>query len=119
MRRASQFAILLAAALLLGGAPVAAQVSEEKPVKASNKQPTPRIEKFKGQVLYANVMQITVQSVENTAFVRTFTYSPKLAERMQKLAEQGGYQPGDKVEVHFEAGGNVAVRIKGKPSKPL
>jgi len=119
MKRASQFVIVLAAALLLAGAPVTAQVSEEKPVKVKNNQPKPKIEKFKGQVLYANVIQITVQSTENSAFVRTFNYSPKLAERMQKLAEKGGYQPGDRVEVQFEAGGNVAVRIKGKPSKPL
>jgi hypothetical protein len=38
---------------------------------------------------------------------------------MQKLFDQGGYQYGDKVEIWYMQGTDVAVRIKGKPSKPL
>jgi hypothetical protein len=37
---------------------------------------------------------------------------------MQKLLDRGGYQYGDKVEIQHEAGSDVALQIKGKPSRP-
>jgi hypothetical protein len=37
---------------------------------------------------------------------------------MQNIFNAGGYQYGDKVEVWYRRGENVALKIKGKPSKP-
>jgi hypothetical protein len=79
----------------------------------------PKVEKFKGEVLSANSLQIVVRSRENTAIVRTFSYTPAVRQQMQKVIDRGGYQYGDPVEIQHEAGKDVAVKIKGKPSKPL
>jgi hypothetical protein len=38
---------------------------------------------------------------------------------MQKLLDQGGYQFGDKVVIQYLPGTEVALKIKGKPSKPI
>ena len=114
----SSIRVVLVAVLAAGIVPaLAAQTGTAKP--ARTKPVRVRTEKFKGQVVHFNNSQITVQSTENTYFVRTFKFSPKLAGEMEKLADRGGYQPGDKVEIQFESGSDVAVRVKGKPSKPL
>jgi hypothetical protein len=116
MTHSSIRVVLLAA--LVAAAPALAAPGET-PQSAREKTPKVKLEKFKGQVIHFNSTQITVQSTENTYFVRTFRFSAKMADEMQKLADRGGYQPGDKVEVEFESGSDVAVRVKGKPSKPL
>jgi len=114
----SSIRVAFLAVLIVAAAPVfTAQGQSSKPVKT--KSPKVKLEKFKGQVLVFNSTQIMVQSTENSYFVRTFKYSSKLAAAMEKLAESGGYQSGDIVEVEFESGTDVAVRVKGKPSKPL
>jgi hypothetical protein len=38
---------------------------------------------------------------------------------MQKILDAGGYQYGDKVEILYTPGSTVALRIQGKPSKPI
>jgi hypothetical protein len=38
---------------------------------------------------------------------------------MQALLDKGGYQYGDKVNILYQSGGTVALRIHGKPSKPI
>lgn len=110
--------VLLLAGLALGPGPAAvcAQVETAKPIKL--KAPKRKIEKFKGEVLSATSLQLVVRSRENAAVVKTFQYSPEVKEQMQKIIDRGGYQHGDKVEVHHEAGSDVALKIKGKPSKP-
>ena len=50
--------------------------------------------------------------------IHTFTYSPQIRGKMQNIINAGGYQYGDKVVVWYRRGGDVAVKIKGKPSKP-
>ncbi len=109
--------VLAAAALLAAAVPLRAQVDTSKPIPI--KQSKPKLVRFQGEVIHATPAQITVRSRENERVIRTFTYSPKVHEQMQKLSDRGGYQSGDKVEVQHEAGSNVALRIKGKPSKPL
>jgi len=111
------------AVLLAVGAAVAtpaamgAQVTVGKPIEL--KGPKPKIVKFKGEVLQANVAQIVVRSRENERVIRSFSLSPEAREAMQKIIDRGGYQHGDKVEIHHEAGSDVALKVKGKPSKPL
>ncbi len=94
-----------------------AQVNTDKPIPV--KKLKPRIAKFKGTFLHANSVAITVRSGENGLMIRTFTLSPDMREKMQKIVDRGVYQYGDKVEIQYEAGTDVAVKIKGKPSKPI
>jgi hypothetical protein len=103
----------LAAAAFAPAAP--AQVTTTAPIVL--KQPKPKLEKFKGQVLSANITSIIVQSSENEKMVRTFQYTPEMRDKMLAIIDKGGYQHGDKVTVFTEPGSNVAVKIKGKPSK--
>jgi len=110
--RASLLAAALAAALPLG-----AQLDTSKPIPI--KTPKPKLVTFQGEVMHANSVQITVRSQENERVIRTFSYTPKVREQMQRIIDAGGYQYGDKVEIQHQAGGSVALRIRGKPSKPL
>jgi hypothetical protein len=110
-------AILLGAALALAATSVSAQVETGKPVHL--KAPKKKIAKFKGEVLSMTNVQIIVRSLENERVIRTFTYTPEVRDKMQQIIDKGGYQHGDKVEIHHEAGTEVALKIKGKPSKPL
>ena len=109
--------LLVGAALLAAAAPLRAQIDISKPIRI--KEVRPKRVTFRGEVMHANSAQITVRSQENERVIRTFTYSPKVGEQMQQILERGGYQYGDKVVIQHEAGRDVALRIKGKPSKPL
>jgi hypothetical protein len=110
----SWLAAILAAAGSAGAEP--AQVTTAAPVVV--KQPKPKLEKFKGHVLSATIAAIIVQSSENEKMVRTFQYAPAMRDKMLAIIDRGGYQHGDMVTVFTEPGSNVAVKIKGKPSKP-
>jgi hypothetical protein len=112
-------ALVAAAALGAMAAPVRAQIDTSKPIVIKTIKPKTKLEKFQGEVMHANPVAITVRSRENERVIRTFTYSAEVRDRMQQIIDLGGYQYGDKVEIQCEAGGNVALRIKGKPSKPL
>ena len=110
-------AALLGAALALAATSVSAQVETAKPVQL--KAPKKKIQKFKGEVLSMTNVQIIVRSQGNERVIRTFTYTPVVREKMQQIIDRGGYQHGDRVEIHHEPGSEVAVKIKGKPSKPI
>ncbi len=109
--------VLLAAALVASAALCGAQLDTGKPIPVKTLKP--KVIRFQGEVMQASPAAITVRSRENERLIRTFTYSPKVRERMQKILDHGGYQYGDKVEVQYEAGSDVALQIKGKPSRPL
>ena len=118
MTRSSIRALFLAALVVLAAAAAAhAQVDTSKPIVI--KELKPKRVTFRGEVMHATPAEITVRSRENERVLKTFTYSPQVRDHMQRIIERGGYQYGDKVEIQHEAGGNVALRIKGKPSKPL
>lgn len=108
-------ATLLAAAVAFASVAFA-QVGTGRPVQLKAK---PQVMKFRGEVIHADAYQIVVRSRENEKLIRTFTYTPKVKEQMDQIIDRGGYQTGDKVEIQHEAGSDVAVKIKGKPSKPL
>lgn len=108
--------LLMAFCAALAAPFAAAQVRTEEPIRL--KTPKPKIEKFKGQVIAATAVQITVRSRENERIVRTFTFTPGVKEQMEKIIDRGGYQHGDQVEIHHAPGSDVAQKIKGKPSKP-
>jgi hypothetical protein len=117
MINSSMRAALLGTALALLATSVSAQVVTGKPIKL--KAPKVKIEKFKGEVLSMTSVQIIVRSTENERVIRTFSYSPEMREKMQQIIDQGGYQHGDRVEIHHALGSDVAIKIKGKPSEPL
>ena len=117
MIKSSIRAALLGAALALVATSVSAQVVTGKPIQL--KAPKKKIEKFKGEVLSMTNVQIIVRSQANERAIRTFSYTPEVRDQMQQIIDKGGYQHGDRVEIHHEPGSDVAVKIKGKPSKPL
>jgi len=95
-----------------------AQVRDTELIKIH--PPKPQIVKFKGEVLHMTRLAITVRARENYNLVRTFTFAEKLAPQMAELCDRNRpYQYGDRVEIHYLAGSDTAVKIKGKPSKPL
>ena len=110
-------AALLGTAMALLVTGVSAQVETEKPIQL--KTPRKKFEKFKGEVLSMTNVQIIVRSQANERVIRSFSFAPELREKMQQIIDQGGYQYGDRVEILCEPGSDVAIKIKGKPSKPL
>ncbi len=110
-------AVFLAAVTLAAGAPLLGQIDTSKPIQV--KTVKAKMQKFHGTVMNATSAAITVRSSENELAIRTFTYSPKTQAQMQSIIDKGGYQYGDRVEIQYAEGTDVAVRIKGKPSKPL
>jgi hypothetical protein len=51
--------------------------------------------------------------------IRTFTLAESAASKMQQIVDKGGYQYGDKVTVLYDPATQKAIKIKGKPSRPL
>jgi hypothetical protein len=122
MTRNKRFSLLLVAAGALSAVAVStrAQVTtgptiKLKPVHTQQAKPA----KTRFEVLYMMNTGIQVRSLVNGMEIHTFTYSDQIREAMQKLHDQGGYQYGDKVEIQYQPGTEVALKIKGKPSKPL
>jgi hypothetical protein len=89
-------------------------------VAAVKPKPKPTgLDKFEGFVMQANVAQITVRAKGNDLAIRTFTLSEEASAKMQKIVDKGGYQYGDKVTVLYEPATSKAIKVKGKPSKPI
>jgi len=74
---------------------------------------------LKAEVIHADSQTIIVRERQNGMMIHTFNFSPDLKDRMQAILDNGGFQYGDKVSVLFMPGQTVALRIHGKPSKPL
>lgn len=93
-----------------------AQVVTTEPVKVES--PKPKKVKFKGEVLHATRVAITVRSRDNASLVRTFTYDVKLAAKMGKQFDENKlYQFGDRVEITHLAGTDTATKVSGKPGQ--
>lgn len=122
MTRNRKLALLLAGLGAPGAfsAPALAQevtrpVIPIKPAHSPNEKPV----KSRFQVLHMMPAAIQVQSVTDEREIRTLAYSDQIREQMLKLLEKGGYQFGDIVQIEYRPGTDVALKIKGKPSKPL
>jgi hypothetical protein len=92
------------------------------PIIVAAVKPKPKpigIDKFEGFVMHANNAQITLRAKGNDMAIRTFPLSEAVAAKMQKIIDKGGYQYGDKVTVYYQAGTSKAIKLKGKPSKPV
>jgi hypothetical protein len=119
MTRNRTHAFLLAAALALGGGVLAGSA----PIAGAQGTPssvpgTQRIIKVRFQVLHMWPQSIQVRSLVDMRELHTFVYSPGIRDKMQNILNAGGYQYGDKVVVWYRRGADVALKIKGKPSKP-
>ena len=55
----------------------------------------------------------------NDLGIQTFPLSQPVVAHMQKIIDKGGYQYGDKITVYYDSQTHTAVKIKGKPSRPL
>jgi hypothetical protein len=70
------------------------------------------------EVLHMLYNSIQVRSVVDVREIHTFVYSDRIRDEMQSMFNQGGYQYGDKVKIWYQPGAEIALKIKGKPSKP-
>ena len=104
--------------------PVVVPIVEDTavPIIVDAVKPKPKLtglDKFEGFVMHANNAQITVRAKGNDMAIRTFPLSQEASVKMQKIVDQGGYQYGDKVTILYESATSKAIKVKGKPSKPI
>jgi hypothetical protein len=89
-------------------------------VNAIKPKPKPTgLAKFEGFVQNANIVQITVRAKGNDMSIQTFSLSENASARMQQIVDKGGYQYGDRVTILYDPSTQKAIKIKGKPSKPV
>jgi hypothetical protein len=122
MRNNKRFSLLLVAAGAVCAAtvPARAQVTTAPVIKAKSVH-TQEVKPQKTRFVVLHMMStaIQVRSLVNEREIHTFTYSDQIRDQMQKLLDQGGYEYGDKVVIQYQPGTDVALKIKGKPSKPV
>jgi hypothetical protein len=97
-------------------------VSEAAPIVVNAVKPKPKptgTVKFEGFVMHANVAEVTVRAKGDDLAIQTFALSQPVAAKMQQIIDKGGYQYGDKVTVYYDSQTRQALKIKGKPSRPL
>jgi hypothetical protein len=97
-------------------------VSEVAPIVVKTLTPKPKltgVQRFEGYFVNGNAAQVTLRAKGNDQGIQTFALNQTTSGKMQKIIDQGGYQYGDKVTVLYDATSLVAVKIKGKPSRPL
>jgi hypothetical protein len=97
-------------------------VDTAAPIVVSAVKPKPKqtgLAKFQGFVQNANIAQITVRAKGNDMAIQTFPLSEAAAAKMQQIIDKGGYQYGDKVTILYDPATQKAIKIKGKPSKPV
>jgi len=83
------------------------------------KSKTEGLGKFEGYVMHANTVQITVRAKGNDMSLQSFALSERASAEMQTIVDKGGYQYGDKVTVYYDPTSLKALKVKGKPSRPL
>jgi hypothetical protein len=109
----------LAFALAIPGGLARAQVGPVVANAGSTASPKAKGNWLKAEVIHFDSNSIIVRDEANARVIHTFTYAPRLKDKMQQLSDRGGYQYGDKVKILFQPGQTVALKIVGKPSKPL
>jgi hypothetical protein len=75
--------------------------------------------KFQGYVINSNIAQVTVHALGDDQTIRTFALSPDASAKMQTIVDKGGYQWGDKVTIIYDPSSLKAIKVKGKPSRPV
>ncbi len=83
------------------------------------KQVTPKAVWLKAEVIHADNNSIMVREQATDRAIHTFTYDDKIKDKMQQIVNAGGYQTGDKVKILYMPGQTIAMKIQGRPSKPI
>jgi hypothetical protein len=113
MTRNKTHALVIAAAAVFCGMLLAASArSAQSPAAQFQKTIKERFE-----VVQMSYQSIQVRSLDMREHF-TFTYSPGVRDQMQNIFNAGGYQYGDRIDIWFKRGDSVALKVKGKPSKP-
>jgi hypothetical protein len=112
--RIAAAAFLVAAGLFPAALATSAQTTSAPMVV---KQTTPKKVWLKAEVIHADGNTLIVREQANERIVHSFTYDSKIKAKMQQVADQGGYQTGDKVKILYVPGQDVALKVRGKPSK--
>lgn len=115
----SAWLIVAAFAACLVVVPAHAQVTSAPIVIKSNSTPSTKPIKTRFEVLRMMINAIQVRSLTDEKEIHTFLYSDQIRDEMQNMFNNGGYQYGDRVVIRYVPGTSVALRIKGKPSKPV
>jgi hypothetical protein len=116
MKRSKIFAAsFLAAANLFAAAPPARTQTGTTPVASASLHGKETKTRF--EVLRMMRTGIQVRSLTDSREIYTFTYSDRILSSMQNLFDHGGYKYGDKVIILYKTGTEVALNIRGKPSK--
>jgi hypothetical protein len=121
MTRNKKFALLLSASfvffipaiLVRAQAPTAPIVIKSKPA------PAEKPIKARFEVMRMMINAVQVRSLADEREIHTFSYSDQIRDRMQALFNNGGFQYGDRIEIYYMRGSEVALNIKGKPSRPI
>ena len=112
-------ALIALAAVAIAPSSARAQVDTSAPIIVKQGK-SPQFLRFRGEVLHADSASIIVRDRVDLRIIRTFTYSPKVRDKMSVIIANGGYQYGDRVEIRYKPGAEgIAIDIKGKPSPPL
>jgi hypothetical protein len=122
MTRNRKFALFLVAVFVFCAMAISARAQgTTAPIIISKpaQMPEAKPKKARFQVLHMMVNAIQVQSLADQREIHTFLYSDHIRGQMQNLFNHGGYQYGDKVKILYQPGSEIALNIKGKPSKPL
>ena len=118
---------VLAAGLAISGGAAQAQVAETvvaapiitKVISVVTPKGAPAGTSWlKAEVIFASANSIVVREQANELVIHSFSFAPELKDKMQAVLDKGGYQYGDKVNILYQPGQTVALRIHGKPSKP-
>jgi hypothetical protein len=122
--------LALAGLLAMSGTPASAQAAQIAKIAApivvkiinavAEKHSEPKDSNWlKAEVIHADSISIMVREQQNGMMIHTFNFSPEMRDKMQAILDQGGFQYGDKIGILYMPGQTVALRIHGKPSKPL
>jgi hypothetical protein len=109
--------LLIAAGLAVNAVPATAQTTTSAPIVV--KQTPAKAVWLKAEVIHSDRNSIMVREQATERAIHTFTFDDKIKDKMQKIADNGGYQNGDKVKILYMPGQTVAIKIHGKPSKSM
>jgi hypothetical protein len=111
-------ALLLAVSFALAAAIAPGFLPQVALAQSSSPATSGQIIKTRFEVVSMQYQSLQVRSLTNPRELHTFTYSPELRPKMQKVQSAGGYRYGDKITVWYRQNADVALKVKGKPSKP-
>ena len=112
------FSAALAATLVIAAAPARAQLNTAAPIIV--RQTPPKRMWLNAEVIRADRNSIVVREQSNPRAIHTFSYAPEVRTSMGQLEDQGvGFRSGDAVKILFREGETVALKIRGKLSKPI